>query len=523
MMKYLYIAIYFFTTINLYGQNRFFTLTDRWMSSSALESDGYYTIIGTGFTLDYRNKITVTKINKMGDYIDTWDIIINDAIASETKNQQSLNCYNQQKVMGINVVDESDSLLKARRLYLNDDLTIVTDSSWQYIPPDGEEALMFATHREQANTIIHGLNYFNGNTVNSTLLATDTLGNLIWESNFACGDNSCWMMPRHIHAAHDGGYIMTHIEERNSNNGPSIDDHDVVNIIKTDSLGVEQWRIHPGGLGEPYTSEHIVLQPTDDGNYLCTWADNKIKTSNVGHYNFNPDATIWLAKIDPNGNKIWEKNIQEQIDEWGVDGSGYYMTQMIRISDDNFAIIANDKLFKINQEGNILWARKYNPLNLEFSYEQIYFYRIYGISETSDGGFIMTGEFEAREGTVYDEFIQTGFVLKVDEYGCLEEGCHLDDPVVGVEEVVEEISNLSIYPNPTTHDITINYQLPHMPDLLTLSIHNITGKAVHTQLLYTHEGSVHIDLDKNLLAGTYFCHLVADGQVSSVERFVLLR
>ena len=50
----------------LYGQERFFILTDRWMTSSALEADDYYTIIGTGFATDYGNKITITKINKMG-------------------------------------------------------------------------------------------------------------------------------------------------------------------------------------------------------------------------------------------------------------------------------------------------------------------------------------------------------------------------------------------------------------------------------------------------------------------------
>jgi len=521
MMKFIYIIIFSFIGTGLNAQERFFTFTERWMASSALEFDDYYTIIGTG-SIDNDNHITITRINKIGEYIDTRNIPVNNTIESEILYQQALSCYGQQKVMGVTVINESESLVKARRLFLNNDLSIVIDSSWQYVSPEGNQSKMFITHQTQANTIIHGLNYYTGSVVKSTLLSTDTLGNVIWESNFACGAY-CWMEPRHIHPAHDGGYIITHTEQRNSNNGPGIDDHDVVNIIKTDSLGVEQWRIHPGGLGDPYTSNHIVLQPTDDGNYLCVWADNLIKTSSIGHYNLNPDATMWLAKIDTDGNKIWEKTLQEQIDDWNIDATAYIMKQMIRTSDDNFIIAGADKLFKISQEGDIIWARHYNPLNLEFSYEQIYFYRIYGINETSDGGFMMTGEFEARAGTVFPEHFQTGFALKLDEYGCLEEDCQEDDPIVGVEEVTQAVSKLAIYPNPTNRDITIEYHLPDMPDQLMLSIHNLTGEVVHTQSLSAHASSVRVELGEYLPAGAYFCLLAVGGEVLGVERFVLVR
>jgi len=524
MRKLPYALLLCFIVTDLCAQERFFTFVEGWTSMAAIEYDEKYITIGTGLNSSNVNNIQFNQISKTGEPDQLWQLNIPDIIGSDLGTQQCLVDIetNKRKIMGITILT-NNNIIKSKRLIFNEDFSAILDSSWTYEPPQEEQSDMFVSYYQQYNKILHGIQYYNGNTVNATLLSTDTLGNLIWESNFACGGNSCWMAPRHIHAAHDGGYIMTHIEERNSNNGPSIDDHDVVNIIKTDSLGVEQWRIHPGGLGEPYTSEHIVLLPTDDGNYLCAWADNKMKTTNVGHYNHNPDATIWFAKIAPDGSKIWEKNIQEAIETWGVDDTYYSMEQMIRTVDGNFVFISDDRLFKINQNAEVLWARKLNPLGFESSLEQEFYLSCYGLNQTSDGGYVCTGQLLAFAGTVFPEYTQTGFVLKLDEYGCLEEGCHLDDPVVGVEEVVEEISNLSIYPNPTTHDITINYQLPSAPDQLTLSIHNITGKAVHTQLLYTHEGSVHIDLDKNLPAGTYFCHLVADGQVSSVERFVLLR
>lgn len=513
------------TTNLTYGQSRFFIFTEGWMTSSALELDDYYAIIGTG-DISNNNHINITTINKIGEHIDVWNVLVNDAVESETKNQQSLNCYNHQKVMGVTVVNESESLVKARRLFLNNDLTVVIDSSWQYTSPQGDESIMFITHREQANTIVHGLNYYDGNTVNSTLLSTDTLGNMIWESNFSCGGTYCWMEPRHIHTAHDGGYIFTNNERRGFAEGGIVGELDIGTIIKTDSFGVQQWRIRPGGIGEPYTSEHIVLQPTDDGNYLCAWADNHWRTSDgdsFDHYNLNPGVTIWFAKIDPHGNKIWEKNIAEDIQLWGTEEIIYLMDQMIRLPDGNFALTSYDQVIKINQNAEVIWARRVRPpelINTPEQYSELY---VKGITVTSDGGFICTGELQIEPGNTYPEFTQTGFVLKLDEYGCLEEGCHLDDPVVSVEEVVSETSNLSIYPNPTSRDITINYHLPQIPNHLILSIHNIAGKAVHTQPLPPHEGSARIELGKNLPAGTYFCHLIADGQVLGVERFVLLR
>ena len=521
-MKHIYIILFliFLITDNVYGQSRFFILTDGWQTFNIQEYEHSYLSIGMGFSgLPDNNKfIQFYEIDKQGNFIDSRVYQMDSTRVTEIRNQQSLNRYEEELILGVTIRNQ-DNLLKAKRLKFNNDLTVVTDSSWQYISPEGDESIMFITHRVQANTIIHGLNYYTGSVVKSTLLSTDTLGNMIWETNFGCGAY-CWMIPRHIHPTHDGGYIMTHTEERNSNNGPGIDDHDVVNIIKTDSLGTEQWRIHPGGEGNPYTSEHILLQPTDDGNYLCVWADNKIKTSNAGHYNFNPDATVWFAKIAPDGSKIWEKTIQDQIDMWDVDAGGYTMRQMIRASDGNFVIAVNWGLIKVNQEGNIIWARHHNPLNIEPSYEQIIIYKMYGINETSDGGFILTGEFEAREGTDFPEFLQTGFLLKVDEYGCLEAGCQEDDPIVSVEVPVLSEHKLLIYPNPAKDYVIIEYATIEFSKELSIIITDLNGQIVYNkQLGYPHELVIITD---RFPTGQYFCTLKDGNKIIRTERFILV-
>jgi len=328
------------------------------------------------------------------------------------------------------------------------------------------------------------------------------------------------MQARHIIPAHDGGYIFTNIEQRLLGGG-GVDDHDVTTIIKTDSLGVEQWRIRPGGLGMPYTSEFIVLQPTDDGNYLCAWADNEWRTSNFNHYNFNPDATIWFAKIAPDGSKIWEKNIQQLIDRWNVDDTYYSMEQMIRTTDSNFVFISDDRLFKINQEAEIIWARKLNPLGFESSPEQEYYLSCYGLNQTSDGGYVCTGQLFAYAGTVFPEFTQTGFVLKLDEYGCYEADCHLEDPVSTISPEAFT-GHFMVYPNPAKSYLIVEYATVMSVDRLLLTITDLNGRQVHQQMLSHQQDEVLLSVDK-FPVGQYFCTLKGGKGIIKTEKFVLIR
>jgi len=521
-MKFLYITIFYFTAINIHAQERFFTFVEGWTTMSIVEYDDKYIVAGTGLNNSNLNNIQFNRLTKTGELLTSWQINIPGTIISDIGTQQCLSDLKfGKRMMGITIIT-NDNIVKSRRLIFNDDFSEIGDSIWTYQPPQGEQSDIFVTYHKKPNEILHSVHYYTGSTVNSILVSTDTLGNVIWESNFSCGGTYCWMEPRHIHAAHDSGYIFTNNERRGFAEGGIVGELDIGTIIKTDSLGVQEWRIRPGGVGEPYDSGYILLQPTDDGNYLCVWADNFWRTSDgttFDHYNLNPNATMWFAKIAPDGSKIWEKNIQEQIDTWGVDASAYVMMQMIRTSDDNFAIVGGDKLFKINQEGDIIWARHYNPLNLEFSYEQIYFYRMYGINETSDGGFIITGEFEAREGTDFPEFVQTGFVLKVDEYGCLEEGCQEDDPV-SITAPQQSIKEMSVYPNPARASVILSYDIGQSASRVSFMVTDAVGRVVHEEALTGIAGSVQVDTH-TWASGVYLCRIVVDGAIGGVRRVVI--
>ena len=523
MKKTICIVLLFSIVNNNYAQERFFTFVGGWISMTAVEYENKYIIIGTGNNDANVNNVRFNELSKTGELNDSWQLLdISGTIITDLGTQQ---CFVEveadgRKIMGITVRTDNN-IVKSRRLIFNKDFSEVLDSSWIYQPPQGEQSDMFVSYYQQPDKILHGVHYYTGSTINSTLLSTDTLGNVIWESNFSCGGSSCWMVPRHIHPAHDGGYIFTHIEERNTDNGPHPDEHDVANIIKTDSLGVEQWRIHPGGEGDPYSSEHILLQPTDDGNYLCVWADNFWETPGTPHFQVNPDATIWFAKIDTDGNKIWEKNIQEAIDIWGVDDTYYNMEQIIRATDGNFIFISDDRLFKINQNAEVIWARKLNPLDFESSSEQQFYLSCYGLNQTSDGGFILTGDFVAYPGDVYPEYMQTGFALKLDEYGCLEEGCQEDDPIVSVVSPQLSVKEMSVYPNPARESVMLSYDVGQSADRVSFTVTDVAGRVVHEQVLASVAGSVQVDT-QGWASGVYLCRLVVDGAVGGLRRMVIM-
>ena len=513
------VVILLFVFIKMcYGQERFFSFTEGWASYAAIEDEYTYTIIGMNFTLEptYIKYLQFSKFDKSGNLLSEWDYRIDSiAVTTEIRNQQSFSNFEGKYIIGITTKSPPDFALSAERVKLNEEVTQIVERS-----PPFEGAIMYITSQLESNKILQATDDFTGSTINSTLFATDTFDNIIWESNFSCGGSSCWMVPRHIHPAHDGGYIFTHTEERNSS-GTSVDDHDVANIIKTDSLGVEQWRIHPGGEGNPYTSNHIVLQPTDDGNYLCAWADNFWETPGTPHFQINPDATIWFAKIDPNGNKIWEKNIEEELQLWGTKEVVYLMDQMIRLPDGNFALTSYDQIIKINQNAEVIWARRVRPPELINTPEQYSEFYIKGISVTSDGGFICTGELQIDPGDIYPEYMQTGFALKLDEYGCLEEGCQEDDPIVSVISPQLSVKEMSVYPNPASESVTLSYDVGQSAGRVSFTVADVAGRVVHEQVLASVAGRVQVDT-QGWASGVYLCRLVVDGAVGGLRRMVIM-
>ncbi|PZU04864.1 MAG: hypothetical protein DI622_19670 [Chryseobacterium sp.] len=214
-------------------------------------------------------------------------------------------------------------------------------------------------------------------------------------------------------------------------------------MLKLDSTGNLQWQKTFGGSGTD--NAQSVIQ-TSDGGYMVAGLSRSGNGLVHDHYGnlFTNDA--WIIKLDGNGNIIWKKSkggtgndvatfIKEMSD-------GGYVFAGYSSSDDgdaagNPAGSANFWIVKINNNGNVIWQKSMGGSLGDFGQS---------MSQTSDGGFIMTGYSYSNDGDVslhygiptYPDF----WVVK------------LGPEVLSTNET--KFENLSIFPNPVADILNIS-------------------------------------------------------------------
>jgi len=227
------------------------------------------------------------------------------------------------------------------------------------------------THAGEANSIISssdggyiiaGQIYPSGIPIGDIgILKLKSNGDIEWNQHYGIYGG----IANDVKQCSDGGYIIV---------GSGADD---IYVIKTYASGNLEWGKNYGGSDRDIG--YSILQ-TDDGFII---AGETISTGKV-----NPE--IWIFKIDSSGNIIWEKNFG---------GSGYNSAYCIRQSLDGGFIAAGKKssaagdadiwIAKLKSNGDLDWEKTYGS-----SYDEI----AYSIQQTSDGGFIVSGEIKTSAG-----------------------------------------------------------------------------------------------------------------------------
>ena len=100
-------------------------------------------------------------------------------------------------------------------------------------------------------------------------------------------------------------------------------------------------------------------------------------------------------------------------------------------TDSTGTTISQGWLVKVDEDGTVLWDRTYHYINTP--YEE---HTLNDLKATSDGGYIFCGESrDADSGQPFSEGpAQQGWLVKVDEYGCLVEDCQLTDEINVIEQ-----------------------------------------------------------------------------------------
>ena len=194
----------------------------------------------------------------------------------------------------------------------------------------------------------------------------------------------------------DGGFIVIGI----SRQFVGMDD-DII-LLKTDSMGNKQWGKTFGGNNDDYA---FIVKQISDGGYIIVGRTASFSTG---------DSDIWLIKIDSNGNKLWDKLFgSSEYNEGGTD--------IIKISDDGYIILAYKQLvddqdyqnsiwvIKTDINGNLEWDKTFSKENPRKGLSG----RI--IQELDDGGYIIAGDIRTIISRHCDLYL-----LKINSEGILQ-------------------------------------------------------------------------------------------------------
>ena len=222
------------------------------------------------------------------------------------------------------------------------------------------------------------------------LVELNSIGNIVWKKTYGgSGNDDVYSLQQTA----DKGYVMAGTTLSNDldvsgNHG----DYDAW-VVKLDSIGIIQWQRCLGGTG--WEEAHAVRQ-TKDGGYIMAGGS----TSSDGDVTLNRGAfDLWVVKLDKTGNIEWQKTYGGSNEDLGYsitpthDG-GYLVsgeTQSNNGDVTNFHGGLDYWVLKLSYDGKIEWQKAMGGLSIDRTVE---------IHQTFDAGFIVLGEAYSTSGDV---------------------------------------------------------------------------------------------------------------------------
>lgn len=107
------------------------------------------------------------------------------------------------------------------------------------------------------------------------------------------------------------------------------------------------------------------------------------------------------------------------------------------------------------------------------------------------------------------------------------EGWMIDDIVIGwdfcegVQEYTKNAAHISAYPNPSSNNTALSYQLPEGQSRAILKLYNAVGELVKTALINSNAGTSEEDVS-DLPNGIYYYTLVVNGAITATSKLVVI-
>ena len=245
--------------------------------------------------------------------------------------------------------------------------------------------------------IVTGTTSSYGNGSNDAwLIKTDSLGQEEWNQSYGGSGND---YASSVQQTTDGGYIIT-----------GCISSDDVWLIKMDSQGQEEWNNSFDG---EYEVEYYgsygydggnSIEETNDGGYIVV--GKQFTRSYLAYIDAVSMHDIWLIKTEANGSKEWDMTFGDSGDNYG--------TSVQQTSDDGYIIVGvkgiitgydyygypgynrDIWLIKTDSNGNEEWNRTFGGSSNDYGYS---------VQQTTDGGYIITGSTASYGNGGYDVWL----------------------------------------------------------------------------------------------------------------------
>ena len=196
-----------------------------------------------------------------------------------------------------------------------------------------------------------------------------------------------------------------------------------------------EWQKSLGGTGSDGAT---TIQQTADGGYIVAGASISTDGDVTGNHGGND---YWVVKLNSTGTITWQKCLGGTGDDFAssiqqtIDG-GYIVAGYSEST--NGDVTGNHGgqdywVIKLDSTGSITWQKSLGGTSQDYAY---------AIQQTADGGYIVAGYTTSTDGDVTGNHGDYDYwVVKL-------------SPAVGVVEITE-LSEFSVFPNPTTNQITV--------------------------------------------------------------------